>query len=151
MKNVSNFVNFFYKTASAISCFWTKYKEAIFVTSHQYRLRFLHYQQQKKHRQIIASIQVIIKRIEIKLSLRYLASNKFLIKDIHPVDACRIAFISCFENNKTSIEKLPRYIKSHDHSCPIIKQQPLLKIKSQHFDSEKNETVFTIQFVIAPP
>lgn len=139
---IDNLIEFCFKIISLLINGYKKYKEAIFVTKRQYRLRFLHYYIAKNN-QAIAVIQVIIKRIKVKFSLQYLASNKYLLQDIHPVDASRISFITNFDNNNC-LNQLPDYIKSRNYACPIIKQPPTIKIQSQYFSKETKETLFVL-------
>ena len=139
---IDNLIEFCFKIISLLINGYKKYKEAIFVTKRQYRLRFLHYYIAKNN-QAIAVIQVIIKRIKVKFSLQYLASNKYLLQDIHPVDASRISFITNFDNNNC-FDQLPDYIKSRNYACPIIKQIPTIKIQSQYFSKENKETLFVL-------
>ncbi len=128
----------------SFSNFSKKYATAVFVTNNQYRLRFLDFYRHKRSDQFIAVLQVIIKRIKIKLSLKFLASNKYLLQDIHPVDACRISFLANFLSEQPE-QKLPDYIKTRHHSCPIIKQPPTIQISQQYFCTQEQQTIFVLK------
>lgn len=70
----------------------------IFVTKNQYRLRLLHCYEASNN-QIVAVVQIVIKRVRAKFSVRYLACNPRILQDIHPVDACKISFMANLEND----------------------------------------------------
>ncbi len=130
------------KIKSYINVFWYRLSEAIYITKNQYRLRLLHCYNSHDN-QIIAVIQVVIKRVKTKFSIRYLASNAKILRDIHPVNACKIAFLANLEN-EIPFDDIPDYMKISSIPYSIIKQNPTLKIKSQYFCTKDNKTQFTI-------
>lgn len=123
--------------------FWYRFSEAVFVTKNQYRLRLLNCYE-SSNKQAVAVVQVIIKRVKAKFSVRYLACNPRILQDIHPVDVCKISFIANIEND-IRFEQLPEYIKTSSVPFSIIKQDPTLKISSQSFSNADSETIFTIE------
>lgn len=136
------------KIITAVCGFWYKIIESIFVTNKQYRLRFLDCYTASNNK-IIAIIQVAIKRVKIKLSVRYLASNKNLLQDLHPVSACRIAFIANITEN-LSLDHIPNYIRSAKNLSPVIKENPTLKIISRELGIDNKKTRFTIAPIATP-
>ena len=122
--------------------FWYRFSEAVFITKNQYRLRLLHCYEAGNN-QVVAVVQVVIKRVRAKFSVRYLACNPRILQDIHPVDVCKISFIANLEND-IKFEQIPEYMRISSVPFSIIKQTPTLKISSQSFSSTDNETVFTI-------
>jgi uncharacterized integral membrane protein (TIGR00697 family) len=130
------------KVKSLINIFWYRLSEAIYITKNQYRLRLLHCYNSHEN-QIVAVIQVVIKRVKAKFSIRYLASNAKILRDIHPVNACKIAFIANLEN-EIAFDDIPEYMKISSIPFSIIKQAPTLSIKSQYFCTKDNKTQFTI-------
>ena len=119
-----------------------KYIEALYVTKNQYRIRFVNYKLSKQGK-AWAIIQVAIKRSKIKLPLDDLASNKEMLCELHPVDAARVAFLSCL-NKEGLLNKVPGYINSK-HSCPIIRENPTLKIRTQQFNHNTQQTTLTLK------
>lgn len=131
----------FMKFKLLIQIFLYRFNEAIFVTKNQYRLRLL-YSYEGDNSQIIGIVQVVIKRVKAKFSIRYLACNPKILNDIHPVEACKISFIANVEND-IKFNQIPDYIKNSVVPFSVIKQNPTLKISSQSFDN--NETTFIIE------
>ena len=127
---------------------WYRYVESIFITGHQYRLKFIDCYSASNHK-TIAIIQVVMKRIKIKLSVNYLASNQKLLADLHPVSACKIAFISNTED-EIPFKALPNYIKPSEITCSIIKENPTLKIIAREFSNSEHKTLFTIAPIASP-
>ncbi|STX81555.1 conserved hypothetical integral membrane protein [Legionella busanensis] len=130
----------FLKFKLFIQIFLYRFNEAIFVTKNQYRLRLLHCYEDNN--QVIGIIQVVIKRVKARFSIRYLACNPKILSDIHPVEVCKITFIASVENY-IKFNQIPEYIKNTVVPFSVIKQSPTLKISSQSFDN--NETTFTIE------
>ena len=122
--------------------FWYKLKESKFVTNKQYRLRFLDCYTASNNK-IIAIIQVVTKRVKIKLSIRYLASNKNLLQDIHPVSSCKLAFIANIEE-EISLALIPDYIKIVGISGPVIKENPTLRIISRELVTDDAKQKFIL-------
>lgn len=134
--------SFFLNFILFVQRFFYRFHEAVFVTKNQYSLRLLHCYKATNN-QIIGIVQVVIKRVKAKFSIRYLACNPRILQDIHPVDVCKISFIANIEN-EIRFDQLPEYIKISGAPFPIIKQVPTLKISSQSFRTDNNETIFTI-------
>ena len=128
--------------------FWYKLQESNFVTNKQYRLRFLDCYTASNN-QIIAIIQVVTKRVKIKLSIRYLASNKNLLQDIHPISSCKLSFIANV-GEEISLNLIPDYIKKTVISGPVIKENPTLRIISRELVSDDAKTKFTIEPIATP-
>ncbi len=122
--------------------FWIRLNESVYVTKNQYKLRLLHCYE-AKNRKIIAIIQVVIKRVKGQVSIKYLANNRKILQEIHPINACKIAFIANIEG-EISLSQIPSEMKITSFSCPIIKQLPTLKISAQTFSQKDKQTVFTL-------
>jgi uncharacterized integral membrane protein (TIGR00697 family) len=127
---------------SIFKTFSHRLNEAVFVTKNQYRLRLLHCYISANN-QVVAVVQVVIKRVKAKFSVRYLASNNRILEDIHPVNACKIAFIANLEN-EIGLESIPEYVKIASIPFSIIKQKPFLKIISETFHTINGETSFRL-------
>ncbi|MDP3268069.1 MAG: queuosine precursor transporter [Legionella sp.] len=134
--------NFLIKLNVFIQSFLYRFREAVFVTKNQYKLKLLHCYIANND-QIVAMMQVAIKRVKVKFSLRYLACNPKILQHIHPVEVCKISFIANIGND-IGYNQLPEYIKTSCASLSIIKQSPTLKISSQSFSNNGNETIFEI-------
>lgn len=137
-------IDFLIKIKKFLFRIFYKYNEALYVTKNQYRVRFVCCKTNKKGH-ATAVIQVAIKRSKIKIELSHLALNKQLLSELHPVDACRVAFLSSLDQ-KGYLNKAPGYINS-THKCPIIREEPTLKRQSQSFSDKDNETLFTIKSI----
>ncbi|MEO8402587.1 MAG: queuosine precursor transporter [Gammaproteobacteria bacterium] len=125
-----------------LKIFWIRLNESVFVTKNQYKLRLLHCYEAKNNK-IIAIIQVVIKRVKGKFSIRYLAYNSRILREIHPVNACKLAFIANIEG-EVPLDQIPPDMQILPLSCPIIKQSPTLKISAQNFSNKDKQTVFTL-------
>jgi uncharacterized integral membrane protein (TIGR00697 family) len=132
----------FFMTVNIVKKFWFKLNEAVFVTKNQYNIRLLYYYE-AENKKVIAVIQVAIKRVKAKFSIRYLASNSKILQDMHPVTACKIAFIANIEG-ELFLNQIPSSMQIAAITCPIIKQPPTLKISAQTFSNEDRQIVFTL-------
>src|SRR3990167_738066 len=142
------FLSLINKIIISIFKFWYKITESNFVTNKQYRLRLIDCYTASNNK-IIAIIQVAIKRVKIKLSVRYLASNKNLLQDVHPVSACGITFIANIAED-LPLDRIPNYIRRTKILSPVIKENPTLKIISREFASDDTKTRFTIAPIATP-
>lgn len=119
-----------------------KYKKAIYITKNQYKLRLVNINQSKNGK-LLATVQVIIKRAKIKLGLQYLVTNKALVKEFHPVDASRIAFLANLERH--GIANIAPDSLFSEFKCPVIKQEPNIAIVSQNHVKDNKETEIVIK------
>lgn len=136
------------RVVNSFTTFIYRMKESIFVTKNQYRLRYLD-SYQASNKKIIAIMQVAVKRVKIKFSIRYIASNKSILQEIHPVSVCKLSFIANTED-EVSYNSIPAYIKDSKVSTSIIKEPPTLQIISRSICPETENIIFTLSPICNP-
>src|SRR3990167_5020890 len=108
---------------------------------YEYYLKLDGYYFCNKEKRTYLIIRVRNKRIIEKYDVNSSVKDKYLIKQLHPADACIIGILANNERNKifeSDFNGIKNMCRFKDHGC-IFKSNPILCVSRKYFDHNNNE------------
>lgn len=140
--NEADKMDFLKKFKSKLLFFAHKYKEAVYVTGRQFKIKFIFLETSEK-KGACAIFQVANKRSKINVPLSKLSSNKEILSELHPVDASTVAFLSSLDASQ-ALNMAPKYV-FESHNISVLKEQPMVTIKNQKINDDDGKTYLTLE------